>query len=162
MLRSVSIALATIALTSSAFAADKITNRQALEVLQGLRGLDGHQVIIKQATGDAVVVQPWEFGSATLRLKIANDISILTTVEKAVGDARNASIREILKDKPGITEIKPATPEMDDLLKQLDALLDAPAAGTQDLGRIKDAELKLDKNEIPSTVLAAIAAIREP
>jgi 2',3'-cyclic-nucleotide 2'-phosphodiesterase (5'-nucleotidase family) len=151
-------AIAALALVSPAVAADKISNRQAMEVLQGLRALDGHQVIAKSGGNETVVTQPWEFGSGVLRLKIANDIAILAAVERSVTDARNAAIREI----NGGAEVKAGTPEMDQLLKQLDQILDQPANGTQDLARIKDAELKLDKNEIPSTVLAAIAPIRDP
>jgi hypothetical protein len=50
-------------------------------------------------------------------------------------------------------------PESADYQKQYLDLMAQPASGTQDLGRIKTSELKLDRNEIPVTVLAALAPI---
>jgi hypothetical protein len=143
----------------------KITVAQALSLLSGLRTLDGHQVIVKQNGADAVVVQPWDFGSGLLRLKIANDISILAAVEKSAEDARVSIIKEIVKglppDKDGKPPvgIVPGTPEFDDFQRQYTEVLNGPAAGTQDLARIKASELKLDKNELSVTALSALSPI---
>ena len=150
--------VAALTLSTPALAAEKITINQALTVLGGLRALDGHQVIIKTGTPpqDAVVVQPWEFGSGVLRLKIANDISILSAVEAKQDAIRKSIILEISKDKPKDYTIQAGTPEMDEFMRQYNDLLAQPADGTQDLAHIGAAELKLDRNEIPPGTLVAL------
>jgi hypothetical protein len=153
MIRYAFIAIALVA--TQAHAADKLTIQQSLTVLGGLRNLDGHQIVVN----NQVVFQPWEFGSATLRLKLANDITILTAVETKQEAIRKSIILEISKDKPKDFAIAPATPEMDEFMRQYNDLLAQPADGTQDLARIGAAELKLDKNEIPSGTLAALKPI---
>ena len=105
MRKALLVIIGSLIATSIAFAQDKplvkITVAQALSLLSGLRTLDGHQVIVKQNGQDAVVVQPWDFGSGLLRLKIANDISILAAVEKSAEDARVAKGRYRDRCGPG-------------------------------------------------------------
>lgn len=148
-------AVLAVLVIAPAHAGDKITNRQAIELLEGLSQLDGYPSIVK----DQVVPKPYEFGNGTLRGIISRDIAILRPIAKMIDDVRNGVLRELLKDKPGITEVKRNTPEFFELLKQLDPVLDAPASGTQDLEHFKIADLKLEKNEIPGTVLASIKVI---
>lgn len=141
-----------------ATAADKITIAQAIPLATALRNLDGHMVIIKQNGSDNTVMTPWDFGSGSLRLRIANDITIIDAALKIAEEGRQAIIREIAK-KSGLPDVKPGTPEFDDIQKQTEELMSSPAAGTQDLSRIKASELKLEKNEIPVTALAALGPI---
>lgn len=143
-------------LATPAMAADRITVRDAITLATALRNLDGHVVIVK----DATVMQPWEFGSGSLRLRIANDLAILAAVERTAENSRNQIVREILK-RGGGTEIKMGTADFDDFTRQYGEVLDQPAPGTQDLSRIKASELKLDRNEIPGTVIAALKPILE-
>ena len=144
-----------------AFAAEapKLTVAQTLSLLTALRNLDGHQVVVKNNGQDVIMMQPWDFGSGLLRLKIANDITIAAAVEKGLDDARLAIMKEILKDKPGTTSLQPDTPEMAEFVKQYGEAISAPAKGVQDLAHIKASELKLDKNEIPVTALSALQPI---
>jgi nitroreductase len=137
----------------SAFAAEapKITNAQALSMLQALRNLDGRMVIVKETP----VMQPWDFGSGTLRLRIAKNVSALVAVEKAIDDARIGIVKEQMKG--GVDQIKPGTPEFDAFQKQYADMLNAPAQ--VELARIRASELKLDKNEIPVTALSALEPI---
>lgn len=138
--------------------APPITVAQTLSLLAALRNLDGHQVVVKNNGQDVVLMQPWDFGSGLLRLKIANDITIAASVEKGLDDARQSMIKEILKDKPGATSLVPDTPEMSKFAQQYSEALGATAA-KQDYSRIKASELKLDKNEIPVTALSALQPI---
>ena len=133
----------------------KITVRQAISLAQALRNLDGHMTVIKQNGADQTIMIPWEFGSGSLRLRIANDLSIAAAVEASFETARKAVIKEI----GGAATPNPGTPEYEALLKQMNDVLDQPAGGAQDLARIKASELKLDKNEIPITVLTALEPI---
>lgn len=155
-------AIALLAISTPVYAGDPITNRQAMDLLPGLAALDSHPVIIKQNGTDTAVNIPWDFSNATLRLAIANNIAILRPVARSMEEARNSIVAEILSKEPaGQTEIKKDSPAYFELVKQLDQILDKPAAGTENLTRIKFVELKLDKNEIPGTVLASIKIIFE-
>jgi len=135
-----------------------ITVRDALGLAQGLRNLDGHLVVIKRGGQDETVMIPWEFGSGSLRLRIANDIAILDRITTAAEQVRQALVKEALHNA-GATELKPGAPETAEFLKQYEEALDQPASGAQDLARIKASELKLDRNEIPVTVLTALKPI---
>ena len=140
----------------------KITVAQALSLLAALRNLDGHVVAIKQGASDATVMIPWDFGSGLLRLKIANDISILSLNEKSAEDARQGVIKEIVKGLPEdkrAAGIQAGTPEFSVFQAQYGEALNAPAQGTQDLARIKASELKLDKNEIGGTTISGLMPI---
>lgn len=136
-----------------------ISVRDALGLISGLRNLDGHAVVIKQNGQDGTVIVPWEFGSGSLRLRISNDLTLLATVERTADEARVGIVKELLKQNGGGDAIKPGTPAMDEFQRQYEQVLNAPAKGLQDLGRIKTSELKLDKNEIPVTVLQALRPI---
>jgi hypothetical protein len=142
----------------------KITIAQANPMATALRNLDGHMIVIKQNGADTAIMAPWEFGSGSLRLRIANDLTLLDAVLKVAEEARGTIVKELLKkasDRTGetLTELKAGTPENDEFQKQFAELLAQPAPGTQDLARIKASELKLDRNEIPVTVLSALAPI---
>lgn len=144
----------------------KITVQEVQPLSTALRNLDGHMVIIKQNGADNIVMQPWEFGSGSLRLRIANNISITDHSLKLIEEARLGIVKEGLKKLKArtgedATEIKPGTPEFDESQKQFTEFLAEAAPGTQDLSRIKAAELRLDKNEIPVTVLSALKPIMD-
>lgn len=145
--------------------AKQITVAEALSLLAGLRNLDGHVVVVKQNGQDVTVIQPWDFGSGVLRLHIAWDLDILSKVETAANKSHDTIIREILdkmpagKDGARPTSIPQGTQQFDDLQKQWQAVLDQPAEGAEHLLKIKASELKLDKNEIPVTALAALTPI---
>lgn len=160
----IALALSPLFLTAPAFAGDKITLAQAQPLSTALRNLDGHLIVIKQNGQDATVMTPWEFGSGSLRLRIANDLTIVDAALGAAETVRQSIIRELLKkasDRTGTTvnELKPDMPENAEFQKQFTDLMAQPANGTQDLGRIKASELRLDKNDIPVTVLSALAPI---
>jgi hypothetical protein len=146
-----------------AAAGDKITVGQAFPLATALRNLDGHMVVVKQNGVDNTIMVPWDFGSGAFRLRIANNLAILDAVQKAVDDSRIAVVKEIIKKSanPTATEVKPGTPEFDELQRQYGEMMNQPANGTQDLSRIKASELKLDRNEIPVTVISALKPILE-
>lgn len=174
---SIGIAELVVALVASAAIAGPATGQarpslnvaQALSLLSALRNLDGHQVTVKNNGQDAVIMQPWDFGSGILRLKIANDITILAAVEKSADDARLAVIKEVIKnmapvvDKDGksipATKVTDSQAGLDDFSRQYADVLDQPAKGADDLARIKASDLKLERNEIPVTALSALAPI---
>lgn len=134
-----------------------LTNAEALSMLQALRNLDGRITVVKQGDKDTTVMVPWEFGSGTLRLRIARNVTALAAVEKAIEDARLAIVKEILKGSgPDVTTVPEGAP-MDSFRKQVADMLGQGAA--VDLSRIRASELRLDKNEIPVTVLSGLSPI---
>lgn len=156
----------TATLAGTAFAADKppLTNAKALNLLVSLRGLEGHVVIIKQNGSDTQVQQPWDFGSALLRLRIKRNIQALEPVEKAIKETREAMITEALakmaeKNGQKPTTIEPGTPEFAVFLKQIEEMLEKPVDGQVDLSRIRASELKLDHNEIGASVIVGLDPI---
>jgi hypothetical protein len=135
---------------------------QALSILQAMRGLDGHVVTVKQNGVDTQVVQPWDFGSGSFRLRIAKNIAALGQVEQDLETTRQGIVRELLKSVPDVdgkrpTNIPDGSPQYDELQRQYREALNAGAAVT--LFRVKASELKLDRNEIPITVLSAMEPI---
>ena len=143
-----------ILFSPAAMAADRLTVRDSLALATALRALDGRAIVVK----DGTVMQPWEFGSGSLRLRIAIDLGIVARVEQATEAARTLIIREILERK-GLAEIKMGTPEFDEFTRQYTDILELPASGTDGLQRIKASELKLDRNEIPASVIAALKPV---
>lgn len=140
------------------------TNAKALNLIVALRGLEGRIIIIKQNGVDTQVQQPWDFGSALLRLRIKRNIQVLEPVEKAIKDTREAMVTEALakmaeKNGQKPTVIEPGTPEFIAFLKQLEDMLEKPVDGQVDLSRIRASELKLDRNEIGPSVLTGLDPI---
>lgn len=142
-----------------------VTISQGLSMAAALKALDGRQVVAKQNGQDVVVVVPYEFSSGALRVRIARDIAILAAVEKEADDVRMAILRDILKKLPPGSDGKPATalipntPEWDEFIRQYGEALAQPAKGSDELLRIKGTDLRLDRNEIPVTVLSALVPI---
>lgn len=152
-------ALLAASMIGAAFAADTkpLTVGQALSMLSALRNLDGRMIVIKQNGADATIMQPWDFGSGTLRLRIAKNVTALAATEAAVETSRQNIIKELSKGlKPGAS-IVPNTPEWEAFMQQYADVMASPAS--VDLFRIKASELKLDKNEIPITAISALAPI---
>lgn len=156
MTRTLTLAAALIAAFPALADERGLTVAEALSLLSGLRALDGRVVVVK----DDKVLVPWEFGSGALRVKIARDISALAPVERRVEEARFAIVREITAGLPPGKSIEQGTPAYDKFQLQLQQVLDAPA-GKLDLARIRESELKLDRNEIPVTALSALVPIMD-
>lgn len=158
--RSIFAIVAALLLTTAAPAAEKaLTVGDALNMLLALRNLDGRAVVVKEN----VVITPWDFASGTLRLRIARNIMALTEIEKTANDARESIIREILRRMPAGADGKPqneipaVSAEAEEFRKQYAAVLAEPTAVT--LSRIRASELRLDKNEIPTSTLAVLSPI---
>jgi hypothetical protein len=133
-----------------------LTVRDALSLAAALRNLDGRAVVIRQNGQDGTVMVPWEFGSGSLRIRIANDLAALAPVERAAEASRQAIAQEVFRDTPAD---KPDPARVEEFQRQYSQVLDTPAAGLGDLARISVSELKLDKNEIAVTVLQALKPI---
>lgn len=142
---------------SSAMNPDKLTINDCLIVLNGLNALDGHSVIINAGKpNETVITQSYEFGNGSLRGDIAENIALLTAIQKTSQEAQQKIFNDVAK---GETEIKPGTPKAIEYDRQLKELIGRPCLAP--IKKIKFGDLKLDKNEIPSSVLATLDKIRE-
>lgn len=150
------LAMLTVAPLAQAQSTEKISVRDSLSLLAALRNLDGKPTVVK----DQVIVQPWEFKSGVIRLRIANNIAILSAVEKLTEQARVAIVMQVRK-KYDIEKIEAHPTALEEFSKLYDQVLSEPAAGTQDLARVKTSDLRLDVNEIGVTVLSAMTPILE-
>ena len=129
----------------------KLTNLDCQAILAGLNGLDGHTEITKD--GSAVNVT-YKFESARLRLIIQQDLAALTTVQQDFTKGMQAVFREIAGDSPLLKE---GTSELARYNEQLLKAQQLPC--NVKLTRIKAEDLKLDKNEIPGSVLGNLDKI---
>lgn len=146
-------------LASPALAGEKIPVRDALSLAIALRNLDGRMVVVDGKDGQkGTIMQPWEFKSGIVRLRVAENLTILAQVERAAEDARMGIFKQV-SQKFGVTEFPPGTAANEAFQQLYEEVLKAPAAGTENLHRIKAGDLKLDVNEIGVTVLSAMAPI---
>lgn len=148
--------IGTVILTAAALAQPQpktgLTIRQALGIIAATQSLDGHMVLAKQDGRDVAIMQPWEFGSGALRLRIMRNLSALKPNVAAAADIR-------AKFAASAAGLKPESPEYADLAAAAERALDAPALGAEQVRRLKVSELRLDRNEIPISVLAALEPI---
>lgn len=167
VLLTISAVLMIIGLTAAAAAAQspaktdppkppaELTLNDCLTLLPGLNGLDGRTYVVNagKATEQAVTL-PYEFGNSRLRLDIARNIAQLVAVQRDADQVRQKIFMEVGKGAP---EIKPGSPESVEYDRQLRELTARPCGVT--LARIKAKDLKLDKNEIPGSVIGALDKI---
>lgn len=147
------ILLAVIMCSPAARAADtpKLTIGECQTVLVGLQGLDGRNEITKD--GSAVTV-PYQFGSARLRLAIQQNVARLSEMQQGFNKVQQELFREVAGNA---AEIKPGSAEM---LRYTKLVVEAQQAPCNiELQRIRADDLKLDKNEIPGSVLGALDKI---
>jgi hypothetical protein len=129
-----------------------MTVRKAMEVLAGLRALDGRQVIVK----DAVILQPYDFKNGALRLVIASNLATLIQLEQTTDKARVQILMELRRDA-NQQRLEPGTPEFAEFSRQYEEMLNKPWQGKLEM--IETKALNLDVNEIPASVLFALQPI---
>jgi hypothetical protein len=125
---------------------------------QALSLLDGAQKVVPQGDAPAkIVIVPYDFSGKT-RWAIAQNLIALQPHAKAADDARNALVKQIGGEAGGIkaddaAKIAKFTVAYNELLIQ-------PV--TVELTKIPLADLKLDINALPPSVLAILSPIIIP
>lgn len=147
------IAFAIVCLAFPAFAAETkpLTILDCQNILGGLTALDGHTELSKD---NAPVTVSYQFGSARFRLALQQNIAALNAMQQDFTKSMQGVFKEIAGEA---AEIKPGTPEMARYTRQMNDAQALPCAAN--LTRIKADDLKLDKNEIPGSVLGALDKI---
>jgi hypothetical protein len=141
-----------------------------LTVLGGLNEIDGkHPVVVNQGKPNEQVIElPYEFSNGRFRVELAKSITTLQAVQKNQQEAAQKELMTISKGRGEIrlpekateeerTEYLRQTVEFDKRMKELTG---APCS-LDGVVRIKDSDLKLDKNEIRAGALSAIDKVRE-
>lgn len=133
----------------------KIKTSQLQQVFESHVALDGSDRLGEKAGAqgtDKVIRVPYKF-AGSVRLTIARNMRALKEAFEDYDKARAALVRQHAPD--GKEEIEPNTPEMKafaEAHKNLwDSELDLPG-----VKEITEADLDLDKNTIPPTVLAGL------
>jgi hypothetical protein len=148
-------ALAQQAPVPPALPATTMTIRDCKLVLAGLRGLDGHQVISNAGKpNEQVLLLSYEFNNADLRRDIQTDIAALVSIEATDQKVQQDIYREVAGAK---VTIAAGSPEEIEYGKRVMASQDGPC--NAQLSKINIKDLRLDKNEVPGTVLGALDKI---
>lgn len=134
---------------------DKMTIQECLSVLAGLQALDGRRVIVSagKPTEGAETIS-YKF-SGKLRDTISHNIYQLSQVQQEGQAANRRILNEVGKGNP----VAPGSKEAIELDSRLSDYMARPCKA--DLEHIRDADLRLDENDIPGSVLALIYKIRD-
>jgi hypothetical protein len=125
-----------------------LTVEQALNISAALRALDTYEAKDKDGKSYAA---PYTFSGVT-RMAIAVDLEKTSAVLKTY----QATLNEVIKTMSGGTGTVPGN-KMADYNVEVLKMLAAPAGVS--LTRIKQADLKLDENPIPGSVLGLLLPI---
>ena len=144
-------------LSASALCAEpiKLKVSDLLALQQGLAAFDGQQKVVPQGDAPAkVVLVPYELPGKT-RWAIAQDLAAIAPALKAADEARNALLKQIGGEAGTISSsdtvrISKFTAAYNEVLNQV---------VTVELTKIPSADLKLDANPLPPTVLASLTPI---
>ncbi len=165
-------AIAAIILSTGALAAEdssaakksdalppQMTIRDCLSVLAGLQQLDGHRVIVAASKpNESIETMPYKF-PGRLRDAISHDIFVLGTVQQEAQVADRRIQQEVPQIDPKDADATAKKQQRD--AKVADRVDEFVGRSCKvELDKIADADLNLDANEIPGTVLAAIWKIR--
>lgn len=128
---------------------------ECLTIYEGLKGLDGHIVLIHEGKPDeSTFIKSYQFDNAELRSAIASDLAALDNVKTIHDRVKQSIFKEIVGEG---YQIKQDTKEMVLYQKRVYESEQLPCEAV--LTRIRLKDLKLDKNEIPGTILAALDKI---
>jgi hypothetical protein len=132
-----------------------LTINNCLTILNGLAALDGATVVLNEGKPNAEAkTVAYKFGNATLRMDIQRNIAALQAVAQQTEKTRQQTFSEVAD---GAVELLPNTPARAKYDKEVAKL--GESACSVVLVHIRAADLKLDVNEIPGTVLANIDRI---
>lgn len=129
----------------------KITNRGILEIRQALTALDGHPTpTSSENTKASVYLKPYDF-TGSVRFRIGRILSTLNVIAQDIEKASD----EVAK-KYAVDNIIPA-PAVAAYTQERNNLLDIE--NDVEITKFTEADLKLDINPIPGSVLSVLNAI---
>jgi hypothetical protein len=139
-----------------------LTTAQVIELAVGLNALDEkYDKVIKDGSTEKVAKVGYQL-SAVARLAVANDMVQVRNAQQAYQDAVQKIRAQYMTDgglKASADGKSLEGPKIEEYTAQVRQMLDAKQE--LPLQKIKDADLRLDENPIPSSVLAALQPIRD-
>lgn len=124
---------------------------EVLNLLVALRELDGYTKIVMEGGRETSVQASYVFTAAT-RFTLAKNIAKLQPLAKAYQDAFNAKVKEISGGESKVPKEKEAQ-----FLEELRPLQEQEEE--VELTKITEADMKLEVNPIPGSVLANLLPI---
>lgn len=135
----------------------KIRNADLPDLANALAALDGSERVVDQGPGNPsrIVREPYKF-SGDVRARLAADLAVVVDAAKRAQEKRDALIKQI---SGGSDRIDPKnSAQMAEFTVSASTLLEAEVA--LDLSPIATADLNLEANAIPVSVLAALGRLR--
>jgi hypothetical protein len=142
-----------------------LTINECLLALQGFNAIDEHLIVIGEKPHEQTVKQSYEYGPGGFRINVlAHNIHALTQVQQDAQAEQQKIFRDILAKMPPVNgkpaaEIPAGTPEAMEYDAKLRDLTSAPC--TADLVHFRDADLHLDKNELPAWALSNLEKLHD-
>jgi hypothetical protein len=141
---------------AAAMSPAKLTIRECLGLLSALNSLDGQRVIVaKGKPTESVETVPYKLGSSQdragkVRGAISHNIFMLGQIQQEAQAANRRAMASIGKG----TEIRPGSSEAIEFDRQMAEYTERPC--NVELDHIQEADLRLDQNDIPGSVLALL------
>lgn len=137
----------------------KIRNADLPELAAAIIALDGTDRAVDQGPGNParILREPYKF-AGDVRARLAANLAVLAAAGKDANDQRDALIRQISGGGSSIDQKDKA--KLDEFNRAAQLLFEKER--TLDLSPIATADLQLDQNAIPVSVLAVLAKLRTP
>lgn len=137
---------------------EMIVVSKAVDLLNALNQLGGHEEIVGQGASQRVVTVPYNFNADTL-WAIADDITALRKVVVTYQDTVRALTAAAEAKNGG--EVKPEMPAAKTLTADIQKLFDSERPVAK-LFRLKRADLKLGENKVHPGIISSLAPILDP
>lgn len=144
----------------------KFTRAECLTILSGLNALDGYQTVVNAGKpNEHAITKAYEFGNAKLRTTIRDNIVALSSVQEVNNKVQQDTVKELAGEDGIITPTiigsngkdSVINPKYTEYVKKVNESQQLPCPAI--LAHISISDLKLDKNEIPGSVLSALDKI---
>lgn len=129
----------------------KLTLKQILDASSAVKALDVYERVVREGGTERVVREPYRFGGAT-RMTLARTQAALQAHSDAFDKAHNALIRELANGQDHIPADAAGSKQM--FVEEIGKLL--ASEHPIEIAQLSEADLKLDDNPIPPSVLTAL------
>lgn len=135
----------------------QVTVKEAMRMLEGLRGLDGRQRVVKDGDTEKIIMESYKFSPAFVWMLTKNHLA-LQPIEENYNEARKKMFRAVTAGAAGVdTKTEEGRKQLQEINEKTDELL----AMTEEVkvSLIAQHELKLEDNLIPPTTLSMLGRL---
>lgn len=132
----------------------EVTVKEAMQILQGLKALDGFDRVVKDGNVEKIVNEPYKFSPNFIWMLTKNSVALLATVEKF-----ELAKSKIIKEEAGADKRidDKDTVKVQAVMEKINVLLEEKEE--LKLGMITMGELNLGENKIPPSALAKLGKL---